>query len=182
MFDFEEAKEYKTELAGIQKEANFDTLAEFHKTEKLLFEAHFSQWLICDRGPIEVGIASVIKDAIKYGKHELLLTPSVVDKMLNYAYQRLVNNYYDCVSRRLVLDSIEFYKGCKVFDIAVDQRVLDALANSQIDTYLDEIDPIKVLISNRGLNYVLTYLRFAKFPIKRRHHLLDNDEWLVTIC
>lgn len=41
---------------------------------------------------------------------------------------------------------------------------------------------IKALISNRGLNYVLTYLRFAKFPIKRRHHLPDNDEWLVTIC
>lgn len=182
MFGFREAKEYKVELVGTQKEANFDTLAEFHKTEKLLFEAHFSQWLIWDHGPIEVGIASVIKDAIKDGEHELLLTQSVVDKMLNYACQRLVNDYYDCVSRRLVLDSIEFYKGCKAFDIAVDQRVLDALANSQIDTYLDEVDPIKALISNHGLNYVLTYLRFAKFPIKRRHRLLDDDEWLVTIC
>lgn len=182
MFGFREAKECKAELVGTQKEANFDTLAEFHKTENLLFETHFSQWLICDHGPIEVGIASVIKDAIKDGEHELLLTQSVVNEMLNYAHQRLINNYYDCVSRRLVLDSIEFYKGCKAFDIAVDQRVLDALANNQIDTYLDEVDPIKALISNHGLNYVLTYLRFAKFPIRRRHHLLDNDEWLVTIC
>lgn len=182
MFGFEEAKEYKTELAGTQKEADFDTLAEFHKTENLLFEAHFSQWLICDHGPIEVGIASVIKDAIKDGEHELLLTQSVINKMLNYAHHRLIDDYYDCISRRLVLDSIEFYNGCKAFDIEVDQRVLDALINSQIDTYLDEADPIKVLISKRGLNYVLTYLQFAKFPIKRRHHLLDNDEWLVTIC
>lgn len=124
----------------------------------------------------------MIKDAIKDGKHELLLTQGIANKMLDYAHQRLVNDYYDCVSRRLVLDGIEFYKGCKAFDIAVDQRVLDALANSQIDTYLDEIDPIKALISNRGLNYVSTYLRFAKFPIKHRHHLLNNDEWLVTIC
>ena len=60
--------------------------------------------------------------------------------------------------------------------------MLDALANNQIDTYLDKVDPIKALISKRGLNYVLTYLRFAKFPIKRRHHLPDNDMWLVTIC
>lgn len=182
MFGFREAKEYKTELAGTQKEATFGVLAELHKTENLLFEAHFSQWLICDHGPIEVGIASVIKDAIKDGKHELLLTPNVVDKMLNYAYRRLVNDYYDCVSRRLVLDGIEFYKGCKAFEIEVDQRVFDALANSQIDTYLDETDLIKALISNCGLNCVLTYLWFAKFPIKRRHHLLNNDEWLVTIC
>lgn len=64
----------------------------------------------------------------------------------------------------------------------VDQRVPDALANNQIDTYLNDVDPIKALISNRGLNYVLTYLRFAKFPIRRRHHLLDNDKWFVTIC
>ena len=182
MFDFREAREYRAKLAGTQKEANLDTLYKFHKTEKLLFEAHFSQWLIWDHGPIEVGIASVIKDAIKDGKHELLLTQGVANKMLDYAHQRLVNNYYDCVSRRLVLDAIEFYKGCKVFDIEVDQRVLDALANNQIDTYLNEVDPIKALISKHGLNYVLTYLQFAKFPIKRRHHLLDNDEWLVTIC